>query len=185
MIMLLGNLYKRNRQLPMSAPISLPGGEAEQKALSLESLCKDLATRDSFPIPNTFARALILVAWTAKLGEVQRPWNRLPPGLKGSIHLRVLTFISCVGMMMNGYFVDYNHLRDLLQEISPIMSQAQLQKLQTLGKFTLSKVYIVLIWKLHESIPFHVQQQTVRHQANDQISSNVQAITYIYNRRVV
>ncbi|KAL6099248.1 taar1 [Pungitius sinensis] len=59
-------------------------------------------------------------------------------------------------MLMNG---DYSHLKDLLQEISPSMSQVKLQKLQVLSKFTLPKVYNIVVWKLHESIPYRMQCQ--------------------------
>ena len=54
------------------------------------------------------------------------PWmekvlSRLPTGLHGDILLQVVTFVSCVGLIMNG-FVDYNHLRDLLTHMSHVMS---------------------------------------------------------------
>eukprot|EP00064_Thunnus_orientalis_P019340 superscaffoldBa00004797_g19457 len=86
------------------------------------------------------------------------PWmekvlSRLPTGLHGDILLQVVTSVSCVGLIMNGDFVDYNHLRDLLTHMSHVMLQAQLQKLQMLSRFNLPKVYNVLIWKIHESIP--------------------------------
>ncbi|CAK6980944.1 E3 SUMO-protein ligase ZBED1-like, partial [Scomber scombrus] len=51
---------------------------------------------------------------------------------------------------MNGDFVDYNHLRDLVTHMGHVMSQTQLQ---ILSRFNLPKVYNVLIWKIHKSIP--------------------------------
>ncbi|CAK6984859.1 uncharacterized protein LOC120555326 [Scomber scombrus] len=63
---LLGDLYKRNTELPLS---SLCGDSPPGRligALSLEEFCKDLATKDSFPAPNTFARARILVEKAGK-----------------------------------------------------------------------------------------------------------------------
>lgn len=234
---LLGDIYKRNTDLPLgqlcgdSPPGKLIG------ALSLEDFCKDLATKDSFTVPNTFGRARILVEkagkdvqccllkgfveekvsffpaikfrdirntkkmwWNRKdfvqilqgdqepsplskvatmtlqvCMEIERrsfaysrslekyrdhgmPWmekvlSRLPTALGKNTLLEVVTFLSCVGLIMNGDFVDYNHLRDLLTHMGHAMSQAQLQKLQILSRFTLPKVYNMLIWKIHESIP--------------------------------
>lgn len=63
---LLGDLYKRNAELPLS---SLCGDSPPGRligALSLEDFCKDLAAKDSFPAPNTFARAGILVEKAGK-----------------------------------------------------------------------------------------------------------------------
>ncbi len=207
----------------------------------MEELCKDLASKKSFPVPNTFHRAWELVPaagkdvgdclvqgflaegivffpqiqfrdtrrahrlwWNFKdwvhvhsedmeplaisqeaektlqvLSEFQRrglsfqkhlevykehgmPWmkvllSRLPKKLHGRLLLNTLTFVLCVGAIMNGAYVDYNHLLQLLQEMSAGgMSQSHLQKLQILGKFTLEKVKNAVIWKLHPDLPYRL-----------------------------
>ncbi|MEQ2166835.1 hypothetical protein GOODEAATRI_032375, partial [Goodea atripinnis] len=90
------------------------------------------------------------------------PWmekvlQRLPPNMKGAIHLSVITFVSCIGLMMNGDFVVFEHIRTLLSQISPHVSQAHLQKWQILSKFTLPKVFNCVIFKLHEEIPYRLR----------------------------
>lgn len=95
------------------------------------------------------------MAWMEKV------LTRLPPGLKKTpnMMLRVLTFVSCIGMLMNGDYVSYNQLRNLLDEMSNTFSQKDLQKLQIQLRFTLPKVFNMVIWKLHEDIPYHVVPQ--------------------------
>ena len=216
----LGDLYRRNTEIPISALTSnhLPGKLVG--AWVLETLCEDLSVKDSFPSPNTFARAQVLVTqagkdvkecliqgfiemklnflpaftfrdirgtkricWNCKdyvqihqssgkpfaisvvaqmtlqvCVEMERrsltysrnlekyrehgmPWMekviaRLPQRVKGlpNTLLRTLTFLYCIGMVMNGDYVDFNHLRDLLTEMSHAVSQADIQKMQILSR---------------------------------------------------
>lgn len=58
------------------------------------------------------------------------PWmdkaiSRLPAGMKDTpiIRFRFLTFASSLGMIQKGDYVDFNHLRELLTEMSNSMSQ--------------------------------------------------------------
>lgn len=89
---------------------------------------------------------------------MQMALARLPPGMKDTPNnrLRVLTFVSCIGMVMNSDYVDYNHLRDLLTEMSNTVSQKDLQKWQIQSRFNLPKVFNMAIWKLHEDIPYRL-----------------------------
>lgn len=90
------------------------------------------------------------------------PWmatvlSRLPKKLQGGLLLMTVTFVSCVGAIMNGAYVDYNHLLQLLDEMSKAgMSQRHLQLLQILGKHTLEKVKNAIIWKLHPDVPYRL-----------------------------
>ena len=51
---LLGDLYKRNVQLPWSVLKATDPPGRLTGALTVQQLAKDLATKDSFPVPNTF-----------------------------------------------------------------------------------------------------------------------------------
>lgn len=87
---------------------------------------------------------------------MEKVLSRLPPKMKTlpNSHLTAVTFISCIGMIMNGDYVDFNRLRELLHDMSKVISQSDLQKLQIQSKFTLPKVFNAVIWKLHEDIPY-------------------------------
>lgn len=237
---LLCDIYKSNTDIPMASLKSDHPPGRLVGAWPLETLCDDLAEKDSFPVPKTFGRARTLVTqagkdpkvcllagfveaklnffpafkfWDTKGGkrlwwnfrdyvqvhsagsepfpisqvaslnlqvcvEIERrsltyTWNldkyrdhgmawmekvlsRLPEAMKKTpnICLRALTFISCVGMVMNGDYFDYNHLRELLTEISYTVSQKDLQRLHIQSRFTLPKVFNIVIWRLHEDIPY-------------------------------
>lgn len=88
---------------------------------------------------------------------MEKVLQRLPSRVKGTLQVNVLTFVSCVGMIMNGDYVDYNHLRTLLADMSPHVSQAILQSWQIQSQFNLPKVFNFLVWKLKEDIPYRVQ----------------------------
>lgn len=77
--------------------------------------------------------------------------------MKGGLLLNTLTFISCVALIQNGAYIDFVHLKELLQQMSlGGVSQARLQQLLILGKFNLEKVRNVRIWRLHPSVPYKV-----------------------------
>ncbi|KAL7398168.1 hypothetical protein ABVT39_005516 [Epinephelus coioides] len=58
---LLGDLYKRNDQLPWTSLKSdTPPGRLTG-AIDVKKLAEDLATKESFPVPHTFSRARALV----------------------------------------------------------------------------------------------------------------------------
>lgn len=91
-------------------------------------------------------RSLAYSRTMEKYRDHRMPWmqatlSRLPPAIKGMLSVKVVTFVSSIGMIMNGDFIQYNHLLTLLKETSPVASQADLQKLNILSKFTLPKVY--------------------------------------------
>lgn len=84
---------------------------------------------------------------------VEKVLERLPPSVSGQLKVNAITMASCIGMLMNCDYVDFNHLQTLLQEMSPNINQAMLQKWRIQLRFTLPKVYKFLFWKLHEDIP--------------------------------
>ncbi|KAL7397250.1 hypothetical protein ABVT39_019213, partial [Epinephelus coioides] len=177
---LLGDLYKRNDQLPWTSFKSDTSPGRLTGAIDVKKLAEDLATKDSFPVPHTFsrARALTLQVFSeierrslcfSKHLEVYRehgmPWmatalQRLPKQLMGGLLINTLTFICCVALIQNGAYIDFVHLKDLLQQMSlGGMSQARLQQLLIQGKFTLDKVRNVRIWSLHPTIPYRLEKR--------------------------
>lgn len=98
-----------------------------------------------------------------KYRDFGMPWigkvlERLPPMMTGRMQVTVLTFASSVGMIMNKDFVDYQHLRTLLEDMSQAgVSQAMLQKWRILSNFTLPKVFNIVIWQLHPDITFRLE----------------------------
>lgn len=191
--------------------------------ITLEHFCHELATRDAFPAPYTFARARLLVTkpgkdveeclrerfrehsicffpdikfcdvrkgkrmtWNikdfievhpgnqspsttsvaaSKVGdicmEIERrgltytcnlerykehgmPWlpiamRRLPPNLGTAKTLNILTFISCVGLIMNRDFVSYKDLVLLMRDMQISLAEHQGYRIQF--KFQLVKVF--------------------------------------------
>lgn len=97
-----------------------------------------------------------------KYREHGMPWmgkvlERLPPRMCGQLHINVLKFVSSISMIMNGDYVDFQDLRTLLDDISPHVNQALLQKGHVLSNFSLPKVFNMTIWKLHEDIKHKVE----------------------------
>lgn len=70
--------------------------------------------------------------------------SRLPTGMTTAGRMEVVTFISCVGIIMNGDYMEYNQLTDLITHSSCTLSQGKLQKLQIQPRFYLAKVYNVM-----------------------------------------
>ena len=66
--------------------------------------------------------------------------------------LIVLTFLSCVGMLMNSDFVSYAEMRKLMDEL-PI-PQSRMQQLHLQSSFTLPYVRWATVWRLHEDIEY-------------------------------
>lgn len=58
---LLGDIYKRNTDIPMAAMKSTTSPGKLVSAWQLDTLCANLAVKESFAAPNTFARAGVLV----------------------------------------------------------------------------------------------------------------------------
>ncbi|KAI7790210.1 hypothetical protein IRJ41_021508, partial [Triplophysa rosa] len=97
-----------------------------------------------------------------KYRDLRMPWmeavlRRLPSSLDKAGHFKMVTFISCVGMLMNGDFVVYEHLKTLIADMP--LPQAKLQQLQIQSLFLLKKHYGINIWRLHERIPYRLIKQ--------------------------
>ena len=83
--------------------------------------------------------------------------TRLPPQLDATQELKVLTFLSCVGMLMNNDYVVYENLRTLIGELP--FSQARLQVLQIQSRIMLPKVLGASVWRLADDIPYRMAPQ--------------------------
>ncbi len=87
------------------------------------------------------------------------PWveaviRRLPSTLSKPERLTVLTFVSCIGMVMNNDYVSFEQLKVLAQDLP--MPQSKLQSLLILGRILLRKVVGLYMWSLHSSIPYRM-----------------------------
>lgn len=94
--------------------------------------------------------------YTERYEEHGMPWMvgvlaRLPPNMTERSRLLVATFATCVGMLMNGDFVSFQKIKDLVN-VLPI-TQKKMQDWKILGKFMLQKRAGVLLFTLHETIP--------------------------------
>lgn len=77
--------------------------------------------------------------------------SSLPQNLQRTDELNLLTFLSCVGMLMNGDYVSYKEMEVLIPMLA--IPQAQLQKLQILSNCCLPRICPFVVWKLHQDIP--------------------------------
>ena len=66
----------------------------------------------------------------------------------------VLSFVSCIALMMNGWFVDYNQLVALCNDLP--MKQHRLKDLEIQSKLLLSKFNTIQLYRLHHSIPSRI-----------------------------
>ncbi len=87
------------------------------------------------------------------------PWmesilTRLPPKMDPSQELKLLTFLSCVGMLMNNDYIVYEHLKTLMCELP--LPQARLQVLRIQSGIILPKVLGATVWKLADDIPYRM-----------------------------
>lgn len=88
------------------------------------------------------------------------PWlekcmARMPSGLQPAPRLALLTFLSCVAMLMNGDYVSYAQVEQLIKRLP--VTQARMQTLKILSNYTLSRICSTMVWRLHEDIPHKVR----------------------------
>ncbi|KAK5936114.1 hypothetical protein CgunFtcFv8_027911 [Champsocephalus gunnari] len=93
------------------------------------------------------------------------PWMepillRLPPKMEATEELKVLTFLTCVGMLMNNDYVVYEQLKTLVTELP--FSQARMQVLKLQSAMMLPKVLGTSIWKLADDIPYRMNKQPAK-----------------------
>lgn len=79
------------------------------------------------------------------------------PKMGASDRLTQLAFLSCVGLCMNGEFVEYNRLKLLAQEM--VLPQSELQKRLIQGRDLMENFTVFRLWKLHKSIPYRPSNQ--------------------------
>ncbi|CAL8283106.1 unnamed protein product [Lota lota] len=93
------------------------------------------------------------------------PWMetavmRLPSSMTRTDQLAVLTFVSCVGMLMNNDYISYEELKLLVQDL-PI-PQSKLQSRLIQGRFLLPKVFGLSVWMLHHSVPHRMAKAQIK-----------------------
>ncbi|KAK9523294.1 hypothetical protein VZT92_019696 [Zoarces viviparus] len=84
------------------------------------------------------------------------PWlgpvmARLPPHTGKDQKLKVLTFVSCVAMLMNRDFITCKELGSLIGAMG--VPQSDLQRLQVQSRFLMPQVFGLSVWHLHGDIP--------------------------------
>lgn len=80
--------------------------------------------------------------------------------LKESQLISCLTFISCLALKKNDWFVDYIRLSRLVETLP--LSQSALKGLEIQSKYLLPGFSVCKIWRLHPTIPFKLQSDTQR-----------------------
>lgn len=120
---------------------------------------------------NSEALSLLVVSelerrhlvYVSKLKKVPStfPWitecNRKLSGEKLSEEglVKVLSFVSCVALLMNGWYVQYESMEKLMRELP--LNQYRLRDLEIQSKFLLSHMNLYKVFRLHHSIPFRLE----------------------------
>lgn len=120
-------------------------------AWPLDTFFQDLDEKDSFSVTSTYLRALLTEAGkNLKRWLMEKALARLPPSMKDTSNTRVkvLTFVSCINIVMDDDYVDFSQMRDGIADLH----RQFLQKWQIQSRFTLPKVYNMALWRLHEDI---------------------------------
>lgn len=91
----------------------------------------------------------------------------------------VLSFISCIGLMMNGWYVEYECLEALEREL-PI-NQYRLRDLEILSKLLMSHFHKFKLFRLHWTIPFKMTtvEATQTEKVSKTTSSTEDLVTYV------
>ena len=107
-------------------------------------------------VAETERRGLIHVS-KLKTVPVSFPWIEATRRKLGKERLDedgllcVLTFISCIALMMDGWFVDYNCLAKLMEDLP--VNQYNLRDYEILSKMQMAKFNKFTLFRLHHSIP--------------------------------
>ena len=91
--------------------------------------------------------------------EQGMPWLEkclvgLPNKMVHGEKLETLTFLSCIGIIENGDYVDYVAPRELTLDLP--LRQSKMQELHLQSHHSLPKVGPLVVWRLHEDIPCRV-----------------------------
>ena len=78
----------------------------------------------------------------------------LPNKMVHGEKLETLTFLSCIGIIENGDYVDYVAPRELTLDLP--LRQSKMQELHLQSHHSLPKVGPLVVWRLHEDIPCRV-----------------------------
>eukprot|EP00064_Thunnus_orientalis_P026271 superscaffoldBa00016092_g26768 len=118
-----------------------------------------LAVIRSHILQEVERRGLCFPSKLDRYREQGMPWLekclvRLPNKMVHGEKLKTLTFLSCIGMIENGDYVDYVALRELTLDLP--LRQSKMQELHLQSHHSLPKVGPFVVWRLHEDIPCRV-----------------------------
>jgi len=71
----------------------------------------------------------------------------------------VTVFVSCVVLIEQGRYVDYKNIGKIVGLSLVPISQPDLQSLEVLSKFTIVVLNTHKVYRLHPSIPFHLDMK--------------------------
>ena len=87
----------------------------------------------------------------------------------------VLCFVSCVALMMNGWYVDYSRLEKLLLKMP--VNQSKLKDLKIQSKLRMAKFNKFKLFRLHQTIPHRLSTSSgataCQKNASDKQSPNI------------
>jgi hypothetical protein len=115
-------------------------------------------------------RRIVYASKFKKLNNIRLPWieeccrKMSREKLSDEDLLRELTFISCVALLMNGWFVLYEGIEEVIKEMP--LNQYRLRDLEILSKFLLSDMNKYKLFRLHHSIPFKVTIEESKDESN-------------------
>ena len=109
------------------------------------------------------ARGLVYASRLKTARDITFPWiekctKKLESEkLEDNKLIDVLCFVSCIALMMNGWYVDYSHLEKLLREM-PI-DQYKLKRLEIQSKLLMANFNKFKLFRLHHTIPHRMDSK--------------------------
>ena len=147
----------------------------------------DVEFRSSAVVLSTLVRAALEtrhIVYVSKLKKVPTtfPWigecarKMSGENLSDEDLVKVLSFVSCVALLMNGWYVEYEQLEKLMRELP--FNQYRMRDLEIQSKLLLSNFNTFKVFRLHHSIPFRMtllEPKTATTQHEETAESSVNA----------
>lgn len=126
------------------------GTELEERACVFSSLV----------VTELESQKLVYASRFRKQNHMEKPFPWIRPCLRKMKDVKLnddqivlcLTFISCLALKQNDWFIDYNNLGKLAAKLP--VSQGTLRSLEIQSKCLLPGFSVCKIWRLHPTIPF-------------------------------